>query len=95
MECKRQGAVCVLVTKGEPCMGPVTSTGCGALCPRFGRDCYGCYGPSENPNTDSLANRFSGLGLMPDDIARRYLFINNAAPAFAVAGRKARGQDDD
>jgi len=87
MECKRSGAVCVMVTKGAPCMGPVTRTGCGALCPRFGRDCYACFGPAENPNTEALAQRFEGLGLLPDAIARRFLFINSAAPAFAEAGR--------
>lgn len=88
MECKRSRAVCVLVAKGEPCMGPVTRTGCGALCPRFGRDCYACYGPAENPNTEALARRFEGLGLLPDAVARRFLFINNNAPIFNEAGRR-------
>lgn len=87
MDCKRARAVCVLVSQGVPCMGPVTRTGCGALCPRFGRDCYACYGPAENPNTASLGRRFEGLGLVPEAVARRFLFINNAAPAFADAGR--------
>lgn len=82
-ECKRNNTVCVLVTQGIPCMGPVTRTGCGALCPSFGRDCYACYGPAENSNTTALARRFSGLGLMPEAIARRFRFINSAAPAFA------------
>jgi coenzyme F420-reducing hydrogenase gamma subunit len=86
MECKRQGAVCVLVAAGEPCMGPVTGTGCGALCPRFGRDCYACYGPAENANTQALAQRFSGLGLQPPEIARRFLFISSHAPAFRAEG---------
>ena len=81
-----------LVTQGTPCLGPVTHTGCGALCPSFGRDCYGCFGPSENPNTDALARRFEGLGLMPESIARRFLFINSGAPAFATAGRRVREQ---
>lgn len=86
LECKRQLYVCTLVTKGEPCLGPVTRTGCGALCPRFGRDCYGCYGPAENANCDALGRRFEGLGLLPAQVARRFLFINNAAPVFNAAG---------
>lgn len=90
IQCKQAGNVCVLVAKGEPCLGPVTQTGCGALCPSVGRDCYGCYGPDENPNTASLARRFAGLGLMPPAIARRFLFINNQAPAFHDAGVKAQ-----
>jgi coenzyme F420-reducing hydrogenase gamma subunit len=89
MECKRKQAVCVMVTSGTPCMGPVTRTGCGALCPSFGRDCYGCYGPAENPNTQALSQRFAGLGLLPEAVARRFLFINNAAPAFRDAGKAA------
>jgi sulfhydrogenase subunit delta len=88
MECKRRRAVCVMVAKGLPCMGPVTRTGCGALCPRFGRDCYACYGPAENPNTDALGRRFAGLGLVPQAIARRFLFIDSGAPAFHEAGLK-------
>lgn len=86
MECKRQQTVCVMVAKGIPCMGPVTRTGCGAICPSFGRDCYACYGPAENPNTNSLARRLEGLGLVPEAVARRFRFINAAAPGFAEAG---------
>jgi len=95
MECKRQQAVCVMVSQGLPCMGPVTLTGCGALCPRFGRDCYACYGPAEQSNTESLAQRLTGLGLMPADIARRFAFINNAAPEFAAAAGRYREKSDD
>lgn len=90
LECKRRQAVCALVARGEPCMGPVTGTGCGALCPRFGRDCYACYGPAEQANTASLAQRFTGLGLMPEAVARRFLFINSAAPPFHDEGLKWR-----
>ncbi|HYA75487.1 MAG TPA: sulfhydrogenase subunit delta [Burkholderiaceae bacterium] len=86
LECKRRQAVCVMVAKGLPCMGPVTRTGCGALCPSFGRDCYACYGPAENPNTDALRRRFVGLGLVPQQAAQRFRFINGAAPAFRDAG---------
>lgn len=86
MECKRQLNVCVMVTKDEPCMGPVTNTGCGALCPQVGRDCYGCYGPAKNSNTRALANRLQGIGLIKDEVARRFLFINSGADAFHSEG---------
>lgn len=88
MECKRHQAVCVMVAAGSPCMGPVTRTGCGALCPRFGRDCYACFGPAENANTRALGQRLEGLGLPPGDVARRFLFINSHAPEFNQAGRR-------
>jgi coenzyme F420-reducing hydrogenase gamma subunit len=88
-ECKRLGVVCVMVARGEPCMGPVTVTGCGVLCPTQGRDCYACYGPAENPNGVSLAARLAGLGLAPEAVARRFRSINSAAPAFAQAARDA------
>lgn len=94
LECKRQGHVCTLVTQAKPCMGPVTRTGCGALCPQFGRDCYGCYGPAENVNGNALGQRFAGLGLLPAEISRRFLFINNQAPAFNEVGRAWQEQAD-
>jgi sulfhydrogenase subunit delta len=55
LECKRRGVVCVAVAGGIPCLGPVTRTGCGAICPAYGRGCYGCFGPRESANTVSLA----------------------------------------
>jgi sulfhydrogenase subunit delta len=47
VECKLAGRVCVMVARGEPCMGPVTHAGGGALCPGFARGCFGCFGPQE------------------------------------------------
>src|SRR3974377_24335 len=32
-ECKLRGTVCVMVAHGTPCLGPVTRTGCRAICP--------------------------------------------------------------
>jgi coenzyme F420-reducing hydrogenase gamma subunit len=93
MECKRRLAVCVMVAQGAPCMGPVTRTGCGALCPAYGRDCYGCYGPAENANTIAASQRLKGLGLVPRDIALRFLSINNGAPVFREAGLAAQEPD--
>ena len=91
LECKRQATVCVVVARGLPCMGPVTNTGCGVLCPTLGRDCYACYGPAENPNTAALAARFHDLGLGADRVARRFRHINGGAPAFDAAARAEEG----
>ena len=87
LECKRQQQVCVMVTQGTACMGPVTHTGCGALCPSAGRGCYGCYGPAENSNTAALGQWFAGLGLLPQQIANQFLAINSQAEPFTTAGK--------
>lgn len=89
-ECKRQGTPCVMVTRGIACMGPVTRAGCGALCPSLGRDCYGCYGPAENANTDALAAQFARQGLTPQAIVQRFQSINSQAPVFLAAADKIR-----
>ena len=91
LECKRLGQVCVMVTKKEPCMGPVTQTGCGALCPGVGRGCYACYGPQENPNTKALGEWFKRCGLSDDAVSNLFLHINNQAPAFKQAGAYFKG----
>jgi len=36
-----------LLEQGVPCNGPATRQGCGALCPKAGAQCIGCYGPAE------------------------------------------------
>jgi coenzyme F420-reducing hydrogenase gamma subunit len=82
-----------MVSRGIPCLGPVTRAGCGALCPGLGRDCYGCYGPAENANADALAARFRALGLDATAIAQRFGAINSQAPAFLAAARKAAAHD--
>jgi sulfhydrogenase subunit delta len=72
LDCKRKGIVCVMVAQGIPCMGPVTQTGCGVLCPSFRRGCYSCFGPMETPNTGSLSTWFKTLGVQPEDVVRRF-----------------------
>ena len=82
MECKRRGAPCILVARGTPCLGPVTHAGCGALCPSYERGCYGCFGPSESPNTSSLAAIWKGLGQTPADLVRAFRSFNAGAEPF-------------
>jgi sulfhydrogenase subunit delta len=60
VECKRAGIPCLLVARGISCLGPVTHAGCGALCPSYARGCFGCYGPKETPNIESLRAWWAG-----------------------------------
>lgn len=87
MECKRNGNVCVMVATGEPCLGPVTRSGCGALCPSFNRGCYGCFGPSETPNAPSLSEQFAKTGCARADILRMFRSYNSYAEPFHEAGQ--------
>ena len=89
-ECKLRGTVCVMVAQGTPCLGPVTQTGCGAICPAYGRGCYGCFGPTESPNTSAISREFSALGVTERDITRVFRSFNAAAEAFRKEG-KAHG----
>ncbi len=82
MECKMKGVICLMVSAGIPCLGPVTHAGCDALCPSYNRGCFGCYGPKETPNTKSLADHFSKIGLDNRDIMRRFRGFNAYAEAF-------------
>jgi coenzyme F420-reducing hydrogenase gamma subunit len=76
LECKRRGLACVLVAGDQPCLGPITRTGCGAICPAFGRGCYGCFGPREAPNVPALLGRFEEAGLSKEEAARRLAGFN-------------------
>lgn len=93
MECKRRGNVCVVVAKGMPCLGPVTRAGCGALCPAMGRDCYGCFGPSDDPNPDALVAQLQALGDSRHDVALRLRGIAGWRPEFRALADRLEGRD--
>lgn len=82
VDCKRKGIPCVMVSKGIPCLGPITQTGCGVLCPAYNRGCYGCFGPMETPNTPALAEWWRQLGVEDIDILRALRTFNAHAEEF-------------
>jgi coenzyme F420-reducing hydrogenase gamma subunit len=96
IECKRRGLECVVVTRGEPCLGPVTQTGCGAICPGMGRGCYGCFGPREGANVDGLASWFVDGpalgGLEAQDVGRLFAGFTGAAPSFRAITDRLGGR---
>jgi coenzyme F420-reducing hydrogenase gamma subunit len=93
MECKRRGTVCVMVAHGTPCLGPITQAGCGAICPSFKRGCYGCFGPQEQVNADSLAAGWTKLGASRATVVRALRTYHTAAPAFAEASARLAEED--
>ncbi len=88
VECKLAGTPCVVVTRGEPCLGPVTRAGCGNLCPRVGRGCYGCFGPKESPNTAALADQLLAAGADRHTLRDLFAGFTGGAPAFEEESRR-------
>ncbi len=82
IECKRRGTVCVMVSRGLACLGPVTQAGCGAICPAYNRGCYGCFGPKETPNTSSLSDWWKKKDMSDEDIVRAFRGFNACAEPF-------------
>ncbi len=82
VECKLKGNVCVMVSSGTFCLGPVTQVGCGALCPSFQRGCYGCFGPMDSANTASLSKQFADNGATEQEIKLAFRNFNAYAEAF-------------
>ena len=96
LDCKRRGTVCVMVAQGTPCLGPVTHSGCGAICPSYDRGCYGCYGPAAQPNLVSLTSQFSATGFSPEATVRFLRGFNAYAPEFRQESeRLAAGMKDE
>ncbi|HUU12900.1 MAG TPA: oxidoreductase [Terriglobia bacterium] len=91
VECKQRGTVCVMVARGTPCLGPVTHAGCGAICPAYDRGCYGCFGPMETPNTESLGAQWVQLGVKEPDLVRAFRSFNAYAEAFRKASEAHEG----
>ena len=82
IECKLKGNVCVMVSSGTFCLGPVTQVGCGALCPSYQRGCYGCFGPMDSANTASLSKQFVDSGATEQEIKLAFRNFNAYAEAF-------------
>ena len=82
LECKRRGTVCIAVSRGTPCLGPVTQAGCDALCPSYSRGCFGCFGPSDSPNTESLGEQWKARGMSDDEVIRAFRGFNAWADTF-------------
>lgn len=52
-DCQRNGYECVL-QKGQICLGPITQTGCNAVCLKSKQGCWGCRGLIKDPEVANL-----------------------------------------
>jgi coenzyme F420-reducing hydrogenase gamma subunit len=75
VECKQLLNTCVF-DMGMICLGPVTRAGCNAICPRNHLGCWGCRGPSDEANYESLIQILREKGFSEDQIAERAHFFN-------------------
>ena len=92
LDCKRRGVVCVAVAQNLPCLGPITQTGCGVLCPPFNRGCYGCFGPAAQPNCESLSNRYLSDRSQAKELVPLLRNYNGNAPPFRKESNRLAGE---
>ncbi len=75
VECKQRVNTCVL-DLGMICLGPITRAGCNAICPRNHLGCWGCRGPADETNYESLLQILNERGFTDGQIAERAQFFN-------------------
>ena len=75
VECKQRINTCVM-DMGMLCLGPITRAGCNAVCPRNRAGCWGCRGPAEEANYESMVEVLHEYGFSDADIAERASFFN-------------------
>jgi coenzyme F420-reducing hydrogenase gamma subunit len=84
VECKQRLNSCV-VDLGVMCLGPITRAGCNATCPRHRSGCWGCRGPAEEANYDSLIQILQEKGFSESQIVERAMFFNAFSGVAAIA----------
>ncbi len=69
-ECKWKENECLLL-KDIPCIGPLTTAGCGAICPSHNLPCVGCWGLYEEANCGAEYRLLLEKGFDMNEIKRR------------------------
>jgi sulfhydrogenase subunit delta len=76
VECKWSGNVCVF-ERAMTCLGPVSRAGCGAICIKGGRYCWGCRGLVDEPNIDSEKDILQKHGLTLEQALQKFQIFNS------------------
>jgi len=80
MECKWKENECLLL-KGQPCLGPIVSAGCGAICPSHNIPCIGCWGLVDDANLKSQVELLMEHGMKLEDIISRIKIFGGSEAA--------------
>lgn len=93
-ECKAAGYPCLSVVKDQPCLGPITRSGCEALCISYDRPCFGCFGPKEAANVENLSKIYQDKSCHDEELIRLYrTFHAGAGPLAAESMRLKEGKN--
>ena len=87
-ECKMAEYACLLVDKGQLCLGPITVAGCKARCPGYAQPCRGCRGPVEEANVASEAKVLKEKGFTLADIQNRLRTFAGSADSLKLESFK-------
>ncbi|WP_136513399.1 NADH-quinone oxidoreductase subunit B family protein [Geomonas edaphica] len=84
-ECRSRENLCLLMEKGELCLGPVIQGGCNARCPATGIVCEGCRGPVREANVAQELELLLERGFGREEIERR---MNRFKPGWDYGQRR-------
>lgn len=76
MECKQHLNHCLL-DEGKVCLGTIARAGCDAPCPTHKTPCWGCRGPADVANWDSLAQILKQKGFSQDEVQSKMNFFHS------------------
>lgn len=83
MECRFKDNDCLLYNK-KFCLGPITLTGCGAVCPSYNLPCVGCFGLNEDGNLAAEIKKLEDSGYKKEDVIRRMRIFGGSKTAKAM-----------
>ena len=83
LECRWKENPCILYA-GRFCAGPLTKSGCGAVCPTHNLPCVGCWGPTDDLNVSSEYQLLKEKGYDPDEIIKKIKKFGGARVAQLV-----------